>query len=75
MLNAGKRYLWVAAYNSGNPRFVLYSENLSSTGGNTPAGDFSGISVPENMSVEYSEPLLLEQSAPEGGEFQSIARP
>jgi len=74
-LLAGKRYLWVAEYNSGNPRFVLYSENISSKIKNLSTGNLSS-NTPAGMGIEASGPLFIEQGSGDGqSSFQPITRP
>lgn len=75
-LQSGKRYLWVAEYNSGNPKFVLYSRNISSASGNLSASNLSSSSTPADMTVEASGPLFLEQDSGDGqSSFQPITHP
>lgn len=74
-LQSGKRYLWVAEFNSGNPEFVLYSENISSASGNISAGHLSNGGSPDNMVIETSGPLLLEQGGDAQSDFQRFERP
>lgn len=75
ILQSGKRYLWVAEFNSGNPRFVLYSQSTRSSSSDLSATKLSNGGSLGNMVVEATGPLLLEQDGDGLSTFGRLGNP
>jgi hypothetical protein len=73
-LQSGKRYLWVMDLINDVPTAVLYSQNISSVNANTMSNNLGEIGVLEDMTIEQSNQLILEQSAEGKTKFQSRLR-
>lgn len=74
-LEPGKRYLWVAELVDGNPQFNLYSADVSSASGSVSATNYSNRGTTDDMVIEASGPLILEQDGDGLAAFQRLERP
>jgi subtilisin family serine protease len=73
-LQSGKYYLWVLELINGSLTAVLYSGDISSVNTNTMSNSLGEIGVLEDMTIEQSIQLTVEQSAEGQSKFQSRLR-